>query len=115
MSTTGWQAMPPQSIVPVGQCRRQLVCPMEAPAVDHHDDRFPGVAQAGHDLVDILPQPLRINMRDDRRKNVRGAIVDGAHDAEPYATGHTTPTPIASPRLAFAVLFACEHLPQNVR
>jgi hypothetical protein len=34
--------------------------------------------------------------------------LDSATHAEPHAAGHATPTPIASPRWAFEVLFASD-------
>ena len=79
---------------------------MNTTAVDDQDYLFPGVAKEGHQLMDILPKPLRIKLRDDLIKDFRGAILDGADDAEQYAARYATPTPIAPPRLAFERLFA---------
>ena len=79
---------------------------MKTTAVDDEDHLFPGVAQEGHQLMDILPKPLRIKLRDDFIQDFRGAILDGADDAEPHAARHATPPPIAPPRLAFERLFA---------
>ncbi len=79
---------------------------MDATAVGHHDHLFAGVAQEGHHLMDVLAQPLRLQMGDHLREDFRGPILDRADDAEQHATGHAAPTPIAHPRLAFAGLFA---------
>ena len=51
MSTPGGQEMQAKSIMPVGQRRRKLMRPVDATAVDHHNDLFPGVAKAGHPAV----------------------------------------------------------------
>jgi len=106
VAATSWQAMQPTLLVPVCQRRRELVRPVDATAVDHHDDLFPGVAQEGHHLMDILAQPLRIKMGDDLRENLRGAILDRANDTEQDPAGHAAPTPVVHPRLAFAGLVA---------
>jgi len=79
---------------------------MDATAVGHHDHLLAGVAQEGHHLMDVLAQPLRLQMGDHLREDFRGPILDRADDAEQHATGHAAPTPIAHPRLAFAGLFA---------
>jgi hypothetical protein len=105
-STTGRQAMPPQLLVPVGECRRELVCPVHTATVDHHDDCFPRVAKEGHDLMDIVAQSCCIKMRDDLVEDLRSAVLDSAKSAEQHATGHAAPTPRAHPCLAFEGLFA---------
>jgi hypothetical protein len=69
VATTGWQDMPPKLSVPVGQRRRELFRPMDAPAVDDHDDLLPSVAKEGHDLMHILAQSLRIKMGDALRED----------------------------------------------
>src|SRR5215218_3190250 len=38
---------------------------------------------------------------DDFIEDFRGAILDGADNAEQHPTGHTAPTPIVPPRLTF--------------
>jgi hypothetical protein len=108
MSTTGRQDMQPKLLAPMGQRRRQLMGPMDATAVDHHDDFLPGVAKEGHYLMDIVAKSLRIKLGDDLIKDFRGAILDRANHTEQHATGDATPTPLASPRLAFEVLFASD-------
>ena len=106
VAATGRSAIQPKPLVPVGQRRCELMRPVAATAVGHHDHLFAGVAKAGHHLMDILPEPLRIKLRDALIKDLRGPILDGTNDAEQYAAGHATPTPIASPRLTFEGLFA---------
>lgn len=106
MAAPGWQEMQPKLFVPVGQRRRQLVGAVDATAVDDHDHLFAGVAKEGHDLMDILTKPLRLKMRDNLIEDFCGAILDGAYDAEQHTTGHTAPTPIAHPLLAFEGLVA---------
>jgi hypothetical protein len=39
---------------------------------------------------------------------LRGAILERAHDAEQHAVGHTAPTPIAAPCLAFESLLTAD-------
>jgi hypothetical protein len=106
VTTVGREQMQPKLFVPVCQRRRELFRPVDATAVGHHDDLFPGVAKEGHHLMDILAQPLCIKMGDDLIEDFRGAILDGANDAEQYPAGHAAPTPIVHPRLAFEGLFA---------
>ena len=65
VATMGGQEMQPKLLVPVGQRRREFVRSVDATAVDHHDDLFPGVTKEGHYLMDILAQPLGIKMGDD--------------------------------------------------
>jgi len=102
MTTVGWEQMPPKLFVPVSQGRRQLVRPVDAPAVGDHDDLFPGVAKEGHHLMDIVAQSLRIKMRHDFREDFRGPIWDGTDDAEPHPAGDAAPRAILPPRLALA-------------
>jgi len=45
-------------------------------------------------------------MGHDLLEDLRGAVVDGAHNTEPHAAGHAAPPPIASPGLAFEGLVA---------
>jgi len=101
VAATSWQAMQPTLLVPVCQRRRELVRPVDAAAVDHHDDLFPGVAKEGHHLMDILAQPLRIKMGDDLVEDFGGAILDRANDTEQHPAGDPAPGAIADPRLAF--------------
>jgi hypothetical protein len=106
MTTVGWEQMQPKLFVPVSQCRRQLVRPVDATAVGDHDDLFPGVAKEGHHLMDILAQSLRIKMRHDFIEDFRGPILDGTDDAEQHPAGDAAPRAILHPRLAFEAFFA---------
>jgi hypothetical protein len=101
VATMSRQYMQPKLLVPVGQRRRELFRPVDATAVGDHDHLFPSVAKEGHHLMDILAQPLRVEMRDDLIDNARGAILHGADDAEQHAAGDPAPGAIAYPRLAF--------------
>ena len=65
VTTVGWEQMQPKLFVPVSQCRRELFRPVDATAVGDHDHLFAGVAKAGHHVMDIVAQPLRITMGDD--------------------------------------------------
>ena len=80
--------------------------PVDATAVNDHHDLFPGMAKERHHLMDILAKPLGIKLGDDFIEDFRGAILDGADNAEQHPTGHTAPTPIVPPRLTFERLFA---------
>jgi len=105
MSTARWQEMQPKLLVPVGQRRRELMRSVNATAVDHHDDGFPGRTKMGHYLMNIVAKPFRIKLWDDLIEDFRGAILDSAEDTEQHAAGHAAPTPIAQPGLAFERLF----------
>src|SRR5262245_50915564 len=63
------------------------------------------MAKERHHLMDILAKPLGIKLGDDFIEDFRGAILDGADNAEQHPPGHTAPTPIVPPRLTFARLF----------
>ena len=104
-STPRRQEMQLKLLVPVGQRRRELMGSVDATAIDDHDHLFTDAAEEGHQLMDILMKPLRIKLENDPIEDFRGAILDGADDAEQHATGHAAPTPIAPPRLAFDRLF----------
>ena len=106
MTTVGWEHMPPKLFVPVSQCRRQLVRPVDATAVGDHDDRFPGMAKEGHHLMDIWAPSLRIKMGNDLIEDFRGPILDSPDDAEQHPTGDAAPRAILHPRLAFEAFFA---------
>ena len=108
VTTPSRQEMQPKPRLPVGQRRRQLVCAVDATAIDDHNDLFPSGAKEGHHLMDILPKPFGIKLGDDLIEDFRGAILDRAHDAEQHAVGHTAPTPITAPGLAFEGLFTSD-------
>ncbi len=101
VSAVSRQEMQPKLFVPVCQRRRELVRPMDATAVGHHDHLFAGTAKEGHHLMDVLAKPLRIKMGDHLREDFGGPILDSADDAEQYAAAHAAPGARAEPRLAF--------------
>jgi hypothetical protein len=108
VSAMRWQEIQPKLLVPVCERRHELMGPMDATTVSHHDHLFAGVAKEGHHLMEVLAKPLRIKMGDHLIKDFRGPILDRADDAKQHATGYAAPTPIAHPRLAFAGLFAVD-------
>src|SRR5215510_10990741 len=62
VSTMRRQEMQPKLLVPVGERRRELMRPVYATAVGHHDHLFARVAKEGHHLMDVLAKPLRLKM-----------------------------------------------------
>jgi hypothetical protein len=79
---------------------------MDPAAIDDHHDVFRGFLKGRHHLVPILAQLLGIKVGDDFIEDFRGAILDGADDAEQHATGDTAPRAMLQPRLAFEPFFA---------
>ena len=65
VSTQGWEYIQAKLLVPVRKRRGELVCPMDPTAIDCHDDLFPCATKDRHHLMDILPKPLGIKLRDD--------------------------------------------------
>lgn len=65
VSASRWQKMQTKLLVPVRKRRREFVRPMDATAIDHHDDLLPRAAKDRHHLMDILAKPLSLKMRDD--------------------------------------------------
>jgi hypothetical protein len=90
----------------VGEGRIEFVRPMDPTPIDNHDDLFPGVAEAGHHLVDILAQLLGIKVRDNFIEDFGGAVLDRAKHTEQHAARDTAPGAIAHPCLAFETLLA---------
>ena len=111
VSTARWQKMQMKLRVPVRQRRGELVRPMDATAIDHHDDRFPRAAKERHHLMDILAKPLSLEMGNDFKEDFRRPILDGTKHAQQHPAGHAAPTPIAHPDLAFEGLFAFDLAP----
>ena len=111
VSTARWQKMQMKLLVPVRKRRGELVRPMDATAIDHHDDRFPRAAKERHHLMDILAKPLRLKMGNDFKEDFRRPILDGTKHAQQHPAGHAAPTPIAHPDLAFEGLLACALAP----
>src|SRR5262245_66260952 len=87
VSAPGWEYIQAKLLVPVRQRGRELVCPVDATAVNDHQDLFPGMAKERHHLMDIFAKPLRLNAGDDFIEDFRGVILDGADNAEAHPTG----------------------------
>src|SRR5207244_8012365 len=85
----------------VVESRVKFMRPMDATAIDDHDDLCTSFAKDAHDLMDILAQLLGIKVRDDFIEDFGGAILDRPNDTEPHPAGDTAPGALASPRLAF--------------
>src|SRR5215813_13810129 len=104
VSAMSRQEMQPKLLVPVCQRRCELMRPVDATAVGHHDHLFARVAQEGHHLMDVLAKPLCLKMGDNLIEDFRGAILDRPNDTEQHPAGDTAPGAIANPRLAFEAL-----------
>jgi len=102
VATMGRQEMEAKRAVVVVECRVELVRPMNPAPIDDHHDLFLGFAEGRHHLVHILAQLLGIKMWHDFIEDFRGAILDGADDAEQHTAGDATPRAVLQPRLTFA-------------
>jgi hypothetical protein len=111
VSTARWQKRQLKRLVPVRKSRRERFRPMDATAIDHHDDRLSGGAKEGHDLVDVLAKSLGRKMGDDFIEDCRRPILDGTKDAQQHTARHAAPTPIAHPGWAFEGLVAFDLTP----
>src|SRR5262245_19668266 len=80
MPASGGPELSPKSSRPMGQRRGQRVRPVAATAVDDHHHLFPRGGKGGHDLMDRLPKPLGITLRDDFIEDFGGAILDRPND-----------------------------------
>ena len=67
--------------------RVKLMRPMDATAVDDHDDLLTSFAKDAHDLMEILAQLLGIQMGHDLIEDTLGAILDSPNHAEQDAAG----------------------------
>jgi hypothetical protein len=101
----GGQQMQSKLSVPVLQCGSQLFGPMDATAINNHHDLFVVLAKDAHDLMNILAQGVGVKMRHDLIEDFRGAILDGAQDAEQHPARDPTPRAILRPRLALETFF----------
>jgi hypothetical protein len=108
VSAPGGESRQAKLLVPVYERGCERVCPVDATAVHDHHDLFPGMAQERHHLMDILAQPLGIQLGNDLIEDFGGALWASAANAAPHPTGHTAPTPIGPPRLTLERLFACD-------
>lgn len=86
--------------------RVKLMRPMDATAVDDHDDLLTSFAKDAHDLMEILAQLLGVKMGHNLIEDTRGAILDSPNHAEQDAAGDAAPGAIQGPRLTFARLFS---------
>ena len=100
--------MPLQRAAVVVEGRGELVRPMATAAIDDHHALLPGFAAGRHHVMAILPPLLGIKVGHDFIEALRGAILDGADDAEPHAAGDAAPRARADPRLACARLFTAD-------
>jgi hypothetical protein len=91
--------MAAQRAVGVVEGRVELVCPMDAAAIDDHDHLCASCAEDRHHLMALLTPLLGITVRDDLREECGGAIVDSADAAEQHATRDAAPRAVLPPRL----------------
>ena len=101
MATMSGEAMEAHLALRVVEGRVQLMCSMDAAPVDDHHDLFPGFAESGHHLMEIVAQLLSIKMGDNFRKDFGGAILHRAEDREQHSAGDAAPGAVVQPGLAF--------------
>ena len=85
----------------VVESRVKFMRPMDATAIDDHDDLCTSFAKDAHDLMNILAQLLGIKVRDNFIEDFGGAVLDRAQHTEQHAARDPAPGAIAHPRLAF--------------
>jgi hypothetical protein len=101
LSAVGRQEMEAPLAVRVVKGCVQLVRPMATAPLDAHHDLSVGFAKGRHLLLEILAQPLSIQVGHHFLEDFGGARLDRPNHPEQHATGETGPRAIASPRLAF--------------
>src|SRR5215475_13939872 len=101
MATMGRQEMEAKLPLIVVEGRVKLLRPMNATAVDDHDDLFASFTKDTPDLMDILAQLLGIKMGHDLIEDTRRTILDRPDNAEQDAAGDATPGAILYPGLTF--------------
>ncbi len=106
--TAGRQHVQLKLAVVVRQSGGQLFGTMDTTAIGHHDDFLLGVAEDGHDVMDVLPKVVGITMRHECIDDTRGAILDRAADVEQHTAGDPAPGAIVAPRLALEALLVCD-------
>ena len=111
VSTARWQKMQMKLLVPVCKRRRELVRPMDATAIHHHDHLFPCAAKERHHLMDRLAKPLSLTMGNDLKADFRRPLLDSTKHAQQHTTGYAAPAPVAQPGLAFEGLLALNLAP----
>jgi hypothetical protein len=104
----GREAMEAPRAMVVVEGRVELVRPMAPAAIADHDDVFARCAEDRHDVMEILAECLRITVGHDFREDLRGALLDGADDAEEPTAGDTTPRAGRSSRRPCAPLLRCD-------
>jgi hypothetical protein len=105
MATMGRQEMAAKLLLIVVEGRVQLMRPMDATAIDDHDDLLASFAKDFHDLMEIWAQFLGSKMGHALIEDPRRAILDRPDHAEQDTAGDATPGAILGPRLAFERLF----------
>src|SRR5919202_4799620 len=73
---SGGQELQPKAPLPMGERRGKRVRPVDATAIDDHHDFFADRGKNGHHLMDILPKPRGIKLRDELIEDLGGAILD---------------------------------------
>jgi len=64
VAASGGQELEPKSAMPMGQRRGERVCAVDATAIDDQHHLCASGGQGGHELMDILPKPCGIKLRD---------------------------------------------------
>jgi hypothetical protein len=108
VTAVGWQELQPKAPLPMGQCRGELVRSVDATAIDDHHHLFPSGSKDGHHLMDILPKPLGIKLRNDLIEDLGCPILDSSDDTEQDPAGDPAPGAIASPGIAFEGLLTLD-------
>ena len=108
VTASGGQELQPKAPLPMGECRGKCVRPVDATPIDDHHHLFPGGGKEGHHLMDILPKPLGIKLRDELIEDLGCPILDSSNDTEQDPAGDPAPGAIASPGLAFEGLLTLD-------
>jgi len=98
--------MEAQGALVVVEGRIELVCPMDAAAIDDHHDLFASFTKDTHDLMNVLAELLGIKVRHNFIEDFGGPILDGPNDTEPHAARDPAPGAILGPCLPFESLLA---------
>ena len=108
VTASGWQELQPKAPLPMGERRGERVRSVDATAIDDHHHLFPSGGKDGHHLMDIVPKPLGIKLRDDLIEDFGGPILDSSNDTEQDPAGDPAPGAIASPGIAFEGLLTLD-------
>jgi len=90
----------------VREGRVQLMRPMDATPVNHHDDFLARFAKDVHDLMDILAQLLGVKVRHNFIEDARRPILDGPDDTQQDAARDPAPRTRLYPGLPFEAFVA---------